>query len=159
MNNASIHWPTKFAPAVSPVFVSNSIDIDASPEKVWHWLTNAAAWSDWYVNASHMRILSPPGNHLQAGSIFKWKTFGVHLQSNVLEFVPQQRLAWDAKGIGIMAYHAWLIIPTPGGCRVLTEETQHGWLCRLSKAMMPGRMYKYHQIWLEGLKKKAEEAS
>jgi len=68
-------------------------------------------------------------------------------------------LAWDAKGIGILAYHAWLIIPTASGCTVLTEETQYGFLCRLGKLFMPNRMHQYHQLWLEGLKRKAEEQS
>ena len=72
------------------------------------------------------------------------------------EFTPSQRLAWDAKGIGILAYHAWLIIPTKKGCKVLTEETQHGWVCRLGKLFFPNRMYRYHQIWLGGLKAQAE---
>ena len=159
MSDPSIHWPPAFAPAVSAVFVSNRIDINASPEKVWYWLTNAPSWSSWYANASHLNIVSPQANSLQVGTVFTWTTFGVHLRSDVLEFLPHERLAWDAKGLGIHAYHAWLIIPTLNGCTVLTEETQHGWLCRLSKALMPGRMYKYHQIWLQGLKKKAEENS
>ncbi|MGL4363945.1 MAG: hypothetical protein ACRCSB_01925, partial [Bacteroidales bacterium] len=77
--------------------------------------------------------------------------------SEVKEFIPHQRLAWDAQNIGILAYHAWLIIPTEKGCKVITQETQHGFMCRLSAFLMPNRMYKYHQIWLEGLKAMAEQ--
>jgi len=39
---------------------------------------------------------------------------------------------------------------------VLTEENQHGWLCRLHKFFRPQHMYEEHQNWLEGLKKEAE---
>ncbi len=157
MNEPAIQWPAEFAPSGSPVFVSNAIEINASPEKVWFWLTNAATWHQWYCNASAVQLLHPPGQKLQAATSFKWKTFGAHLQSSVIEFQPYERLAWDARGTGILAYHAWLIIPNVHGCRVITEETQRGWLCRLGNLLMPRRMYKYHQIWLEGLKRMAEK--
>jgi len=40
---------------------------------------------------------------------------------------------------------------------LLTGETQRGSMCRLGKLLASGRMHEYHQIWLEGLKKKAEK--
>ena len=67
-----------------------------------------------------------------------------------------ERLAWNARGLGTWVYHAWLLRPVDGGCWVLTEENQHGWLCRLHKFFLPEDMYKKHQMWLEGLKKEAE---
>jgi hypothetical protein len=69
--------------------------------------------------------------------------------------VPQQRLAWNARGFGVFAYHAWLLEDTPGGCRVLTEETQHGWACRLGALVFPRRMSQQHQTWLERLAQQA----
>ena len=156
MSNDQIIYPTPFEPANCPVFVRNEIEINATPEKVWFWLTNATTWNAWYVNASNMQLINQHSNHLLAGTKFNWRTFGANLTSEVAEFVPYQRLSWKASGMGISAYHAWLIIPTATGCRVITEETQHGWLCRLGKLLMPNRMYKFHQIWLEGLKAKSE---
>jgi hypothetical protein len=55
------------------------------------------------------------------------------------------------------AYHAWLLRETPQGCHVLTEEVQHGLLAQLQKKVWPGRMYRYHQIWLEALAAKAKD--
>ena len=157
MEQPIINWPAYFEPAASPVFVHNTISIQASPEKVWYWLTNAPTWSDWYANASNVKIIQPVSTQLESGSQFSWRTFGVNLQSTVKEFVPCQRLAWDAKGLGVAAYHTWLIIPSATGCTIITEETQHGLLCRLGKLFMPKRMYKQHQLWLQGLKQKAED--
>jgi hypothetical protein len=57
--------------------------------------------------------------------------------------------------LGVFAYHAWLLEDAPGGCRVLTEETQHGWACRLGALVFPQRMSQQHQIWLEQLAKQA----
>jgi uncharacterized protein YndB with AHSA1/START domain len=151
---SKILFPASFAPANSPVFVHNEIDINAKPEAVWNWLIKAGTWPEWYFNAANVAL---PSTHLSKDTVFRWKTFGNTLQSQVQEFVPNERLAWLATGSGIKAYHARLIIPTGTGCKVITEETQHGWMCRLGKILFPKRMYKYHQIWLEGLKLKAEK--
>jgi len=97
------------------------------------------------------------GPDLQQGSRFRWTTFGVSLDSRVEEFVPYERLAWSARATGIDAYHAWLIEKRPSGCHVLTEETQNGWLARLSNALRPQNMSRQHQDWLEGLSRKAGE--
>jgi uncharacterized protein YndB with AHSA1/START domain len=157
MTTEKIIYPEKFKPENCPVFVRNEIEINAAPEKVWFRLTDAATWHEWYFNASNVEFLNQKDGHLKADTKFKWRTFGANLNTEIAEFVPNERIAWRATGLGIEAYHAWLITPTEKGCRVLTEETQHGWLCRLGKLLMPNRMFRYHQIWLEGLKKKAEQ--
>ena len=79
----------------------------------------------------------------------------MRLESAVREFVPYERLAWDARGPGIDAYHAWILVPTEEGCHVATGETQRGWLARLQNVIMPTRMNKQHQIWLERLRDQA----
>ena len=149
---AEILWPDHFAPPNCPIHVRNELAMSSSPEHVWAWLVAATLWPTWYVNASRVRILQGNGSNLALGTRFRWKTFGVTITSTVREFVPHERIAWDAHALGLEVYHAWLMQPTAeGGCRVLTEETQHGWLARLGKLLMPNRMYKYHQIWLESL--------
>ena len=155
--NQQIIYPQEFDPRNAPVFVRNEIEISATPEKVWKWLVSAKTWPDWYQNASEIELINQTGDKLLSGSFFRWKTFGVRLKSEVVEFLPYQRIAWLAKGTGIQAYHAWLIIPTAPGCKVIMEETQSGWLCRLSHLFMPGRMHVFHQKWLEGLKHKSEQ--
>jgi hypothetical protein len=66
---------------------------------------------------------------------FRWKTFGITIESTVLEFLPYERLAWDARGTGLDAYHAWLIQKTNQGSNVIIEKTQRGWVARLGKAL------------------------
>jgi Polyketide cyclase / dehydrase and lipid transport len=151
-----IRWPREFHPARAPVHVRNELRMDVHPDIVWAWMIRAARWPEWYPNSDNVRFLHPPGPDLQAGTVFRWKTFGVNLTSEVQEFVPGERLAWNARGVGVRAYHAWLVQRTDdGGCHVLTEETQHGWLCRLSQRVFPHRMSKFHQIWLERLQEMA----
>ena len=156
-NQPKIIFPPEFEPTNCPVHVRNEILINASPEKVWNELIRAKNWHKYYFNSSKVDFLNETGEALKAGTKIKWKTFGASLISNVEEFVPYTRLAWNAKGIGVWVYHAWLLVPTATGCHLITEESQHGFLCRLGKIFMPNRMYNYHQIWLEKLKERVEK--
>ncbi|KQS03012.1 hypothetical protein ASG11_00975 [Sphingomonas sp. Leaf357] len=92
------------------------------------------------------------GADLFADARFRWRTFGVALDTRVVEFEPGTRIAWIAEAFGIRAYHAWLITPlADGGCTILTEETQHGWIARIGRRLFPRRMEHWHQRWLEAL--------
>jgi uncharacterized protein YndB with AHSA1/START domain len=150
-----IQWPDRYRPGNSPIHVKNELDIAAMQEHVWAWLTHATLWPSWYVNSTNVTILEDTAPNLQMGTRFRWKTFGVTITSTVLEFVPGERIAWDAHAIGVDAYHAWILQPSAQGCHVLTEETQHGWVARLGKLFMPNRMHKFHQLWLAELETRA----
>ena len=151
-----IHFPPKYKPENCKIFVHNEIEIDAAPEVVWQNLTNAKNWNSYYKNAKNVKFLNNKTNHLQADTDFKWTTFDVRLKTQVQEFIPFERLAWEAIGFGVQAYHAWLLIQTEKGCKVITQETQHGFACRLGAFVFPNRMFNQHQLWLEGLKKVSE---
>jgi len=146
-----INWPSDYHPSRTGVHVSNSLTVQAKPEVLWAWMIRAQLWPTWYPNSSYVVFLNAAGPDLSKGTRFRWKTFGVTIESEVREFEPLERLAWNARGIGVDAYHAWLFEPN----NVLTEETQNGFLARLGSLAMPNRMHKYHQIWLENLREKA----
>jgi len=134
------------------VYVRNELDMEAAPDVVWAWLIRAQLWPTWYSNSSRVVFIEGPSPDLTAHTRFRWKTFGISLESRVREFLPCERIAWDARGLGVDAYHAWVISSTSRGSHVITEETQHGWLARLGDFLMPRRMGKYHQLWLEQLR-------
>jgi uncharacterized protein YndB with AHSA1/START domain len=150
-----VRWPARYSPETAPVHVRNELEIEAPADVVWAWLVRAQRWPSWYENAADVEFLEGAPPDLAPGVRFKWRTFGVTLESRVLEFVPAERIAWDAQGQGVDAYHAWVIAKTARGSYVLTEESQHGWLARLSHTVTPQRMHHYHQIWLEGLRTQA----
>ena len=155
----AIHWPSHYAPACAPVHVRNALDMPVAATAAWTSLIRAAEWPQWYANSANVRFLRGAAPDLAPGTRFRWRTFGVTIDSTVLEFVPGERIAWDAHGIGIDAYHAWLITTTLGGCHVLTEETQHGWVARAGALLMPSRMHRFHQRWLESLARRAVSVS
>ena len=150
-----VRWPDHYEPQNCPIHVRNELDVAAPQDRVWAWLTRLTLWPTWYVNSANMKILEGSSPDIKEGTRFRWDTFGVAITSTILEYVPNERIAWDAHALGIDAYHAWVLQPSTKGCLVLTEETQHGWLARLGKLLMPNRMYKFHQLWLEALESKA----
>ena len=153
----TIIWPELYRPENCAVHVVNELAMDAPPDAVWNCLVHASAWPDWYPNAANVVVRDAPDGRLTGGAAFRWKTFGVTIDSKVEEFVPNERIAWSASAFGIDVYHAWLIIPTSQGCKVVTEETQNGILARLGQLLRPRRMHKFHQIWLENLCERAKQ--
>ncbi len=152
-----IHWPERYLPEKSHVHAVNELTMDAPLENIWAWLVRAPLWPTWYVNSSKVKILEGPATDLALATKFRWKTFGASITSTVLEYVPGERLSWDAHGFGIDTYHAWVLQTTPNGIYVRTEEVQHGWVAHIAARLTPNRMHRYHQIWLEELEKKARE--
>jgi uncharacterized protein YndB with AHSA1/START domain len=150
-----IQWPARYAPDGVAATVSNEIAVAAPPGTVWAWLIRASAWPSWYPNCRAMQI-AENRTDLAPGLEFRWRTFGVNVRSTVREFEAPSRLAWDGKGFMLDVYHAWLIEPRTRGCWVLTQENQHGLAARAQALVMPKRMFRGHQLWLENLKARAE---
>ena len=150
-----IRWPPHYDPLDCPVHVRNELEMDSPPSTVWAWLVRAQLWPTWYPNSANIKFLNGQAPDLKLGTRFKWKTFGITVESTVLEFVFPERLAWNARALGFDGYHAWLIQQTDEDCKVLTEETQRGWLPILQKAFAPTRIERLHQVWLERLKENA----
>ena len=150
-----IKWPDRYMPGRVVAEVSNEISIAAPPEKVWAQLIRAVDWPTWYPNSEAVKI-DGGVQDLSLSATFTWRTFGVGVQSNVREFEPFERIAWEGVGAMLDIYHAWLIEPRPGGCWVLTEENQNGLAARAQAIFMPKRMYRGHALWLEKLKARAE---
>ncbi len=152
MDETGIYWPDNFAPQNSHVHIVNCLEMDVTPQAAWAHLIDAVKWPNWYSNSKNVRISGGDENAvLSLGAEFHWTTFGMNITCTVEEFQPFERLAWSSISRGMQVYHAWLILPRPNGCYVITEETQNGFISRIAARLMPGRMHKFHQIWLEGL--------
>jgi hypothetical protein len=71
--------------------------------------------------------------------------------------IPDSRIIWLAKGpAGTSGAHAWNIEPKPGGCQVITEEAQKGFLLHLLGARTQRTLLTSHEEWLRALKVMAE---
>lgn len=156
--NQAIIWPEGFHPTESKFYVENEIEIDASPEIVWSILIEAESWPNWYEGAKDVKVTGKNSPNLSQEAKLSWKTMGLKFDSKVKEFESNQRLAWLSDKKSIQGYHVWIITPTETGCRVLTAETQNGWLTFFEKTFQPKKLHRLHDIWLAALKQKAESA-
>jgi uncharacterized protein YndB with AHSA1/START domain len=151
-----VNWPEAYEPEKTSFFVDNFIDIEAPPSFVWSELMTPDLWPTWYEGAENVRVLTP--GPLRVGSEFAWHTMGLDFISKIHELEPPLRLSWESRKSTIKGYHAWVILPTPPGCKVITQESQVGFLTLMQKLFVPEKLRKLHDVWLRKLKQRAESA-
>lgn len=152
-----IGWPADFDPKVSDFYVHNEIEIQASPEIVWQLLIHASEWNSWYDGIQNIKFENPKQVILEKNTEVFWNSMGQALNNRIVEFDPITTLSWEFNEAKIQGYHAWKIIPTENGCRVITDESQTGKLAKLQKVFVPTKLLKQHDIWLQMLKQEAEK--
>lgn len=155
-NSQEIRWPEDYKPEESKFFVHNEIDINALPETVWSVLIQADEWEEYYEGASDLKLLDNTDGKLSNNSVFTWKTMGLDFTSSIKEFAAPYRLSWESDKKSIRGYHAWLIIPTENGCKLITSEAQHGFMTFLQKVFVPNELERLHDEWLAQIKLKSE---
>jgi uncharacterized protein YndB with AHSA1/START domain len=148
-----IHWPTGFAPAKADLFAHNELVINAPCERVWKHIVAAATWPQWYPNSKDVRIISG-GDVLKEGTVFRWTTFGLPLESKVYEYVPDSRLGWYGYSPGAEPtfYHSWYISPTGNACHVVMDEVGMGHDAAHLRETDESLMHRGHDLWLATLK-------
>lgn len=153
-------WPEEFNPKKAKWYVYNEIEINAKPEKVWNVLIDAKKWHTFYKGVeSAIEYIDTTATTLRNGLRFKLHTMGLQLEPEIKEFVPNERMAWEVRKGNLTAYHAWVIVPTDKGCRLITPESQNGFLTFLQKIFKPSKLLNLHEHWLEMIKAKAEETT
>jgi hypothetical protein len=143
-------FPAGQRPEESPIFARNELFIAAPAERIWEHLVRAASWPDFYDNAKDIDIEGGSPD-LALGTKFHWTTFGVRVHTTIGEFIPGRRLSWSGHALGSTAFHGWVITPVEGGCMVVTEETQQGFVPSVGRLFLRRGLLKWHQRWLEGL--------
>jgi uncharacterized protein YndB with AHSA1/START domain len=150
-----IRWPIGFLPADGEIFAHNERSIRAPCATVFRYLVEAERWERWYSNASAVSVEDAPDGELHEGSVFRWKTFGLEVESRVNELVPASRLAWFGKTKDIDAYHTWDLAPVGGQCRVVTEEVLKGPGASSLRRSNPNALHDGHELWLRLLDQRA----
>ena len=150
-------WRGEFNPEKAKWYVYNEIEINAKPEAVWNILIDAKKWHTFYSGVeSPVEFIDPNATTLKSGMAFKMHTMGLRLEAVMKEFVPNERMAWEVRRGSLTAYHAWVIVPTAYGCRLITPEAQNGFLTFLQKIFQPNKLLNLHDHWLQVIKARAE---
>jgi hypothetical protein len=88
-----IHWPAGFEPEKADLFAHNELIINASCGRVWTHIIEAGRWPTWYPNSKDVEMQGGDPV-LRDGTVFRWTTFGLAIESKVHEYVSNQRLGW-----------------------------------------------------------------
>ena len=67
-----IHWPQGFDPSQADLFSHNELLINASCERIWSHVIDAAKWPEWYPNSKEVKISGD--TMLRDGTVFRWTT-------------------------------------------------------------------------------------
>jgi hypothetical protein len=152
-----VAWPEEFNPLEANWFVYNEIEINAKPEVVWRILIEAKKWHTFYKGVeSPVTYLDTAATTLRNGLSFTLHTMGLQLTPVIKEFVPNERMAWEVRRGNLTAYHAWVLVPTANGCRLITPEAQNGFLTTMQKVFLPNKLLNLHEHWLMVIKARAE---
>jgi Polyketide cyclase / dehydrase and lipid transport len=153
----AIHWPAGFEPETAELFAHNELLINAGCEAVWSRIADAVQWPAWYPNARAVQLLGGDAR-LRDGSVFRWSTFGLSIESRVHEYLPSRRLGWYgyAPGTAPSFYHTWYLQPQGALCRVVTEEVGVGKDAAAFRRNDETLLHRGHDLWLAGLKWAAE---
>ena len=157
LRERAIHWPAGFEPETAQLFAHNELLINASCEGVWNHIVDAGQWPAWYPN-SHDMQLQGGDTLLRDGSIFRWTTFGLSIESRVHEYQYGRRLGWYgyAPGSAPSFYHTWYLEPQGARCRVVTEEAGVGKDAEAFRRKDETLLHRGHDLWLATLKWVAE---
>jgi hypothetical protein len=147
-----IHWPQGFAPSQADLFSHNKLLINASCERIWSHIIDAAKWPEWYPNSKEVKINAD--TVLKDGTVFRWSTFGLQLESKVNEFVPYTRIGWYgyAPGTEPSFYHTWYLKLQGDACLVVTDEVGRGKDAAHLRETDESLMHRGHDLWLATLK-------
>jgi hypothetical protein len=152
-----IHWPTGFEPEKADLFAHNDLIINASCERVWTHIIEATRWPTWYPNSKDVEI-QRGDPVLRDGTVFRWTTFGLAIESKVHEYVLNQRLGWYGyvPGAKPSFYHSWYLEPRGAMCHVVMDEAGVGKDAAGLRKSDETLMHRGHDLWLATLKWVAE---
>jgi hypothetical protein len=117
----------------------------------------ADLWPSWFKRATGVRFESG-GPTLAVGSVVVWRMLGATIRVTVRKIEAGRQIDWEGGASGVHAYHAWRLDPVAGGTRIITEETERGFVPALLRFYLRGALKDAHQEWIESLAKVAEGA-
>lgn len=108
----------------------DSIQIDASVNKVYSLVANIKDWTKWFEGVTEVNI----NGKAEEGKIFIWKANGFKIKSKIHTVRPNSEIGWIGKMWWIKAVHNWHFESIPdGGTKVTIQESFDGFGSSLMK--------------------------
>jgi ribosome-associated toxin RatA of RatAB toxin-antitoxin module len=132
-----------------------SIEIDASPQRVWQVMSDVEKWHEWTASIRRIEILTPKplavGGQARVEQPKLSPTFWT-----VTDWQPNRGFAWESRSLGLRSLGEHWIEPTQSGSRVILRLRFTG-LISFAVGWMAGKLINdYMRLEAEGLKKRSE---
>ncbi|KFF28844.1 hypothetical protein IQ37_09220 [Chryseobacterium piperi] len=137
-----------------PVQTRQQITIHASPEKLYHIMSDVNHWSVWHKDVQDPIMKEP----FKKGNSFDWKSGGLTVHSTLHTAIPPYKIGWSGPAFGAFAIHNWTFVPEKNGyTQLIVEESMEGWLVSLLHKKFQTVLEQSLQVWLRNLKTEAEK--
>jgi hypothetical protein len=134
---------------------SHTIEIAASPARVWTILSDVERWPEW--TASMTRVERLDRNPIGVGSRIRVKQPKLATAVfDVTSWTPERGFDWITRNPAVTAVANHIIEPADPGCRVTLSVTFSGPLSALVAWLYGGLTERYIRMEAEGLKRIAE---
>lgn len=136
----------------APLAAKKETVITAPIEHVWKLLSDIEEWPTWQKEIYSTELQGT----LSKGTVFKWKTMGMTIVSELQEVTKNRVIGWTGKSFGSNAKHIWKLEQQGSTTKVVTEESLSGWLPTLIKVFKPNFLEETLSKSLNTLKTQAE---
>lgn len=136
---------------------SITVDIDATPERVWAVMQDTEAWPQWTASVTDAKRLDT--GHFDVGSRVRIKQPKLPpVVWTVDQHEPGTSFTWVAGAAGFRTTAVHRVEPTATGSRVTLSVDQYGVIGELFARMTADLTNRYLRLEADGLKRRAEEA-
>ncbi|MFJ8749966.1 SRPBCC family protein [Streptomyces sp. NPDC102441] len=151
--SAELDWPPEFEPEQADWFSHNEAFVNAPVSRVWDELTATPNWPTWYPLCDAFEI-DEGARYLHSTAHFRWTTFGLTIEGDVVLFEPMRRISWNgyAAGTDPTFFHQWLLTPVEGGCHAVYDEAGNGTVALAMRNADEADMHRGHELLLAGLR-------
>lgn len=137
----------------APVKVRESIQVQATPEKVWEIISDINNWDKWNSDIKYAKL----NGELKAGTTFNWNNGGNKIKSTLHTVTPFKEIGWSGKAFGSFAIHNFTLSNVNGKTELLIEESMEGLLMRLFRGFMQNTLEDGINKWLTQIKEVVEK--
>jgi uncharacterized protein YndB with AHSA1/START domain len=134
-----------------------TIDIDASPDRIWSVLSDVERWPEWTSSMTSVVLLDT--GSLAIGSTARVKQPRLPIVVwTVTDLTPGRSFTWEARNPGAVSVATHEIEPRSdgGGSRVTLAVEQQGLVGRVVGFALRGLTRKYVDMEAAGLKRRVE---
>jgi len=141
------------------MIVKESIEINASIDKVWTNFIKLNCWGNWntvlrYIPSSETECITEGKKFQCCISPFE---IPLYFETKIEEFVANERIVWSVKKYGISARHEYSFTKSDNGVLLNSRETFTGITVSVMGRLFPKwKIRKLTLLFLEELKKISE---